>query len=218
MNEPNKLVIEKLKKLIALSESPNENEAASALAKTYILLAKHGLSISDLEIKDENIVEKGILNKKRLRSWESALISAIISATYTEALHMPGEGKVSIVGREVNIIAAENLFDYLHKSIIRISKKYKGVVRHSDSFRMGMVVNISERLNKLKEDLSPLKEERQMVVSMKKQADKENREFLNNNYGKLNKKRVNNNVEPNSYGLGQKIGHKVSLNIQIDNS
>ncbi len=213
MDNNNSAVIEKLKKLIALSESPSESEAASALAKAHILLAKHGLSMTDLEMKEEKVIEKAILSKKRIRSWESALIASVMAQTYTEALHTGG--KVFIVGREVNVIAAENLFTYLHDSIIRISKRYKEIVRHPDSFRMGMVVNINNRLKQLEEESPPTGEEKQLTVSMNTGTGKENREFMDNKYGKIGRKKVNRNVEPDSYGLGQKIGNKISLNMQI---
>ena len=213
--EKDKVILEKLKKLIALSESPNEAEAASALSKVHLLLARHGLSISDLNIKDEDVIEKAVLNKKRLRNWESALLSTIMQATYTEAIHKPLEGKVYIIGREINVTAAENLFSYLHETIKRISKKYNPVVRHADSFRYGMVVNINKRLKELDVKEHSDREEKQIVVSMAGKTAKENREFLDRSYGKIRKKRVNSRVDPESYGLGQKVGNKISLNRQI---
>lgn len=213
--EKDKVILEKLKKLIALSESPNEAEAASALSKVHLLLARHGLSISDLNIKDEDVIEKAVLNKKRLRNWESALLSTIMQATYTEAIHKPLEGKVYIIGREINVTAAENLFSYLHETIKRISKKYNPVVRHADSFRYGMVVNINKRLKELDVKEHSDREEKQIVVSMAGKTAKENREFLDRSYGKIRKKRVNSRVDPESYGLGQKVGNKISLSRQI---
>ena len=213
--DKDKVVLEKLKKLIALSESPNEAEAASALSKVHLLLARHGLSIADLNIKDESVMEKAVLNKKRLRNWESALLSTVMQATYTEAIHKPLEGKVFIIGREINVTAAENHFSYLHQTIKRISKKYNPVVRHADSFRYGMVVNINKRLKELDVKEHSGREEKQIVVSMAGKTSKENREFLDSSYGKIRKKRVNRRVDPESYGLGQKVGNNISLSRQI---
>ena len=118
MNQENRLIFDKIKKLLALSESPNEAEAASALSKVHVLLARHGLSISDIKTGSRSsIEEKCILEKKRLRNWESALLAAIMKASYTEAVHKSGEGRVYIIGREINVSAAENLFSYLHQTI-----------------------------------------------------------------------------------------------------
>ncbi len=217
----NSIILDKIRKLIALSESPNESEAASALSKVHLLLAKHGLSMTDISCDDtENtVIEKSILNKKRLRNWESALLSTIMNATYTEAVHKPGEGKVCIIGREINVTAAENLFSYLHETIKRISRKYNPVVRHADSFRYGMVVNINERLKALDEKgdegENQGKNDRQLVVSMAGKTGDENRNYLDETYGTVKKKRINNRVDPESYGLGQKVGNKISLSRQI---
>jgi uncharacterized protein DUF2786 len=215
--DDNRIILEKLKKLIALSESPNEAEAASALSKVHLLLAKHSLSISDLDDETSSIIEKAVLNKKRLRNWESALLSTVMNATYTEVIHKPSEGKVYIIGREINVAAAENLFSYLHGTIKRISSKYTTVIKHADSFRYGMVVNINERLKSI-EELSSApsgSKEKQIIVSMTGETSSENKNFLDDNYGKIRKKRINSRVDPNSYGLGQKAGSKISLNKQI---
>ncbi len=213
----NKIIFEKIKKLIALSDSPNEAEAASALAKVHLLLAKHGLSMTDISSHDSKntVIERSILDKKRLRNWESALLSTIMNATYTEAVHKPGEGKVYIIGRDINVNAAENLFQYLHETITRISRKYNPVVRHPDSFRYGMVVNINERLKKMNADETASEDEKQLVLSMEGKTRSENSGYLEETYGTVRKKRVNNRVDPESYGLGQKVGNKISLSRQI---
>ena len=216
MEKENRLILKKIEKLLALSESPNEAEAASAMSKVHVLLAKHGLSITDMKSgSGKSVTEKCILEKKRLRNWESALLAAVMKATYTEAVHKSGEGKVYIIGRDINITAAENLFSYLHETIKRISRKYNPVVRHADSFRYGMVVNINMRLKEMDSEKEINKEEKQIVVSMKGKTDSENSGYLSETYGKIKRKRINNRVDPESYGLGQKVGNKISLNKQI---
>ena len=217
MEKDKKYLFEKIEKLLALSESPNEAEAAAALAKVQVLLARHGLSMSDMKSSSKSSVEeRSILNKKRLRNWESALLATVMKATYTEAVHKPAEGKVYIIGREINVATAENLFSYLHETIKRISRKYNPVVRHADSFRYGMVVKINERLKAIDDRKNADKEEKQIIVSMKGKTDSENSEYLADTYGKVKRKRINNRVDPESYGLGQKVGNKVSLNKQVD--
>ena len=43
---------EKIKKLLALSKSPNEHEAQSALAKAQQLMAEHKISMAEVEDKE----------------------------------------------------------------------------------------------------------------------------------------------------------------------
>ena len=67
-------VLEKVKKLLALATSPSEAEAAAALAKASILLAKYGLSMAEVH-QEQDVREDVLMEKKRLRAWESALVT-----------------------------------------------------------------------------------------------------------------------------------------------
>jgi hypothetical protein len=57
--EEQKAVIDRVKKLFALSESPNENEAAAALARANELLEKHNLTRGVVEDTAQQKAEKG---------------------------------------------------------------------------------------------------------------------------------------------------------------
>jgi hypothetical protein len=147
-------ILAKVKKLMALGTSPSEAEAASALEKARTLLARYGLSIEDVEENESEIVENTLLEKKRLRSWESHLIYVITSATFTQALHVQrGDvGSVLIIGREVNAVAAAELFAYLHLVVLKLGRAHSGEVAHLESFKTGVVQRIGERLLDDKED------------------------------------------------------------------
>lgn len=147
-------ILAKVKKLMALGTSPSEAEAASALEKARTLLARYGLSIADVEESEPEIVENTLLEKKRLRSWESHLIYVITAATFTQALHVRrGDvGRVLIIGREVNAVAAAELFAYLHLVVLKLGRAHSGEVAHLESFKTGVVQRIGERLLDGRED------------------------------------------------------------------
>ena len=54
---PSDAILAKVRKLLALGESPSEAEAASALAKAQALLARYGLSLSDVEPETSEVTE-----------------------------------------------------------------------------------------------------------------------------------------------------------------
>jgi hypothetical protein len=142
MEKGTKIVIEKIQKLLKLSESPNENEAQSALAKAQELLANHNLKTSDLNTDDNDIEPLILVKSKRLLSWHKTLIAELCyynncQSFLTTALT---ERKITIIGKQVNVICVQNMFDYLDQTIKRISKN-KGA-----SFRMGVVCRIADRL------------------------------------------------------------------------
>src|SRR5574344_1499967 len=101
MQKANDEILAKVKKLMALGESPSEAEAASALEKARTLLARHGLSIADVEAKESEVTESVLLEKKRLRKWEAHLVFVVCESTFTQALHVTrgDDSRVLIIGR-----------------------------------------------------------------------------------------------------------------------
>lgn len=73
-------IVEKIKKLLSLSGSPNEHEAQSALLKAQELLAKYQLSMSDLEIQNETkeeVVEVSVEATLSRTPWKGRLAIVI---------------------------------------------------------------------------------------------------------------------------------------------
>lgn len=248
MNETaNADILAKVKKLMALGTSPSEAEAASALEKARTLLARYGLSMEDVETSESEIVENTLLEKKRLRSWESQLIWVVTTATFTQALHVQrGDvGRVLIIGREVNALAAAELFAYLHLVVLKLGRAHSGEVAHLESFKTGVVQRIGERLLYDREDAwtgesadrqncaagsrsdarnagegdpdtaGPVASDHALTVQMGKTADRENSDYIAEKYGKTKTKRTGRSVEADSYYRGRAAGDRVSLNRQL---
>ena len=75
---------EKIRKLLALAESPNEHEAEAALIKAHQLMAEHGLSVRDLREYNSQTVKKILTNigyTKRRDPW-IVLLSGILATNY----------------------------------------------------------------------------------------------------------------------------------------
>lgn len=210
------MIIDKIKKLFALSNSPIEEEAASALNKAKELLVKYDIEYEKIEETKENISEKVLLKSKDILDWHYKLIECITSSTFTEAIVETEESNktVIIIGRKINIISAANLYNYLEKTIRRVSNKYDIVVRDLDSFRYGMVEKIQQRLKKSENEYINT-EEKGLIPLIDENTKKENINYLKNKYGKINNRKYNNSVDENSYGLGKIVGEKISLNDQI---
>lgn len=153
MDRANDEILAKVKKLMALGTSPSEAEAASALEKARTLLARHGLTLADVEAHQPEIVEGVLLEKKRLRTWEHYLVQVVTKCTFTQALTVQrGDTRqILLIGREVNTLAASELFAYLHRVILILARAHSGTVEHLDSFRIGAVVRIGERLGEVDE-------------------------------------------------------------------
>ncbi len=237
-------ILAKVKKLMALGASPSEAEAASALEKARVLLARYGLSLTDVEAHSPEVIEGVLLEKKRLRAWESRLVQVIATCTFTQALHVQrgGVGQVLLIGRELNTLAAADLFAYLHLVVLKLGRAHSDKVAHLESFRCGVVVRIGERLEDMnigtEESGGPwagkqtetetdpaavtvppvsatVSADRQLTVQMSKTADHENKAFIDDKYGKTKTKRIGRRVDAESYHHGRKVGDTISLNRQI---
>ncbi len=220
-------VLDKVKKLLALSKSPSEAEAAAALAKANVLLAKYGLSMAEVQ-QEEDVQEAVLLEKKRLRVWESFLVSVVCKATFTEALHYrtQAEGRILLIGREVNIVTAQELFSYLHRVILILGRAYSPEIAHVDSFRQGVVQRIGERLAEqyrkgqgsgpeMDEDSPAGDETTALVLRADAAAHKENHAFIKEKYGRTTSRKTGRRVEADSYHRGRAVGNTVNLDQQI---
>jgi len=70
-------VIEKVRKLLALSTSSNQHEAALAAAHAQRLLAEHNLTMSELEVREEGAGEVILEVAKTVPKWLSALFATV---------------------------------------------------------------------------------------------------------------------------------------------
>lgn len=70
-------VIEKVRKLLALSSSSNQHEAALAAAHAQRLLAEHNLSMSELELQEEGAGEVAIEVAKTVPKWLASLFATV---------------------------------------------------------------------------------------------------------------------------------------------
>lgn len=202
-------IIDKVKKLMALSESPVEAEAAAALAKARRLLTKHGLVLTDVLPMGDGVVETEVLYGAGIAPWQLALLFHISLVTHTEALHLTGKHseKVTFIGALKDVVTAKNLFLYLNGRIVRSSRGYSSVVRDLDGFRMGMVDGLGERLQELFRGADDIRAGRR--------EEEENPSWGERKYGPIEKEETDFSADPNSYGLGKKVGRKIALNWQI---
>lgn len=110
---------EKIRKLLALAESPVEAEAKAALLKARQLMAEHKLREEDCLEPDKLKVKKalvGITCTKRLNSW-IARLSAIIAQNYCCTAYrsrLSGKQKYEIgfIGFEDDFEVCETVFKY----------------------------------------------------------------------------------------------------------
>lgn len=123
-----KSTIEKIRKLLALTESSNPHEASNAAEKARKLLLQHNLTMSDVEKKEESEV-KGKLWGSGLKDthWRTCLVSTVFEQFFCHLVTTPA-GNWYIVGKPGNGEAAEVMIDYLLGKLEEaVSKRQKEV-------------------------------------------------------------------------------------------
>ena len=160
----------KIKKLLALAESPVEAEAQAALLKSRELMAKHKLSERDLkdvgkrEVKD---IELEITCSKRRDPWIVNL-SGVIAENYCckgYRRHSPGSQtqRMGFIGFEDDVEICVVVFKYAVDCVLakikEIKKEYKQyglqadyIKRMCDSYGYGFVSGANKAFKKQQEE------------------------------------------------------------------
>lgn len=159
----------KIKKLLALAESPNEHEARSALLKARQLMAEHKIVETDLkDVAKQKVVNKiidGITCSKRREPWIIDLSGTIAGNYCCKGYREKSYGKqtynVGIIGFEEDAEIAEAVLLYAIECVrskirqIRVENSIYNsnyVKSLCDSYGTGFVYGIADMFVKQEKD------------------------------------------------------------------
>ena len=227
-------VISKIKKLLELGKSPNENEAATAMLKAQKLLLKHNLDLATVksatkQTGDEIIEDSLSILRAGIARWESYLINGIVSTMncrYFLRMKFDAVGRrrsdIVIVGHTTDIKVATYFYEYLIDACNDLAKahlKGKQFAKQSqrklyrESYLYGVTCNVIERLKKQYNDTIEASHELNALIKSK--ATKVNA-FMDANYdletGKKRKFRYNATALENGMADGKKIALNRAIN------
>jgi hypothetical protein len=177
-------IIEKIRKLLSLSTSDNEHEAAAAVAKAQALLSKYNLEMADipnLESKSGKAAEKAkTRTRQRLERWAYNLARVTADAFDCDYYHS-GDGHTVFIGVGVDHDVCAWTYTYLYRTLLRMGSTYlrtkcrrlrsnrsKKMAR--ESYLRGVVHTINQRLQEQKEQ-TPITETGLVVVKKSAVAD-----------------------------------------------
>jgi len=209
-------VIRKIKKLLALSQSSNPNEAANAAAKARKLLIDHNLSMSDVGTDAGDIIEKRGEAKSGVRkTHETFLHAAVAEANLCKSILVRGRCAYcySFVGRKTNITAAEEMYRFLSAALVRAAAlvgSRKGRKWIND-YRYGWVSAVTRRLMEMqKEEATPA--ERTLVLV----EDGAVSEYLGKQgIKKYTEKNISRERDDGALARGRRDGNRVAIGKEI---
>jgi hypothetical protein len=212
-------IVDKIRKLLALSESSNEHEAMLAMENANKLLMKHNLEMSDVNEVDINeMIEDDIMSGGRLMSYKTSLISSIMRLNNCEIVvhnRTRGQKIVKALGKKHNIQVSISMYEYLVSTMEKIIKKEK--CGNANSFRIGFAHSINQKVNEIIKERNKKQNEfdeacTALVVVEKELVKKFMKEKYPNIRTTITKSSI---VDHASYSAGRTAGQAVSLNSQI---
>lgn len=158
----------RLEKMLALTTSPNENEAKQAMEMLQKLLTKHNLDIAELELrghkKAPGVQETGYDLGKTNFKWYLDLAETIASHYYCYPIIDRKHKTIKFVGRPDNVESLTSLYKWIIEQIRSISREARRtyiveIGEHIDPLRWqlnfgeGIVSRLGDRLQEIKNRL-----------------------------------------------------------------
>ena len=218
-------ILDRLRKLNALSKSDNPHEAALAASLVQKLMMEHHLQELDLSqdehrpeepIEDHGAIDPTRTGPRRLPTWQVNLADAVARSVDCRIYIRPGES-IPIVGRRTDVEAARYTFLALARSIDRLAndawakERERGgdAGRWKRAFRIGAVLTISDRLKaSRKEVVASIPKERALVLVKRGDAVDS---WIDTKLNLRSSRSTTTYVHPSGFEQGKAAGHSVSL-------
>jgi hypothetical protein len=113
-------VIEKIRKLLALSQSDNENEASLAMSRAEELLERYNLSISSIKIGDKHEPDLIQCFVEADKPYIRHLYNVVALHNFCRVVGEPSVGKAVVLGRYVNVVMTLEMGLWLIEQVNRM--------------------------------------------------------------------------------------------------
>lgn len=201
-------VIEKITKLLALTSSSNEHEAANAMRLAQKLMLQYDLSEEELKLPKEEIVKEYLTFENQNYRWRLLIWNAC-SKMYMCRIVRYGYDNMYVIGRPHHTKICKSMIYYLERALEDNLKKVKKIDKTIEpaGYRLGWCQAVYDRV------ILFGKEETSDVTALVVREDAAVAEFCKDfdKGGPLK----NQTFSRRSFNEGMKDGEKVSLNTQI---
>lgn len=172
-------ILDRIRRLLALSTSSNEHEAALAASKAQDLLLKYNLEMSQIEQTVEDEVERWNFLNPLTETWLDVLINGIATNNMCRVIRGKGykdgqrEGDKFIPGKEVrhyymfgkkpNLEVTVYMYSYLAAEIDRLTPVGQ-TAKYVRAFRLGAAAKVAERMKEELKTFQSTEETKALVV------------------------------------------------------
>jgi hypothetical protein len=211
-------VIEKVKKLLALSRSPNEHEAKLAAERAHELMLRHNLSLQKLERKGPEGIEDGTIRKQWRDTEDKFLFPILIEHFFVRIVldriqateSRPSELVVHMVGTKSNVEVAQYVYEFLKTTFRALGKDYNARTQAGERARQSYYAGLEAGIQK---QLRARKQAVQQEMGLMVVENPNIQRYLDHVFGQL--RRSNSTVplrDHRAQRQGYLDGQKVSIN------
>ena len=231
--------IRKIKHCLALAQSANENEAATALRQAQALMREYRLTEMDVKLSDVGEIESDIYRAKRRPAWDQQLSIAVAYAFNCTTLRRrkwsAEKEQVIECATFVGVSPAQNIalyaYESLHRKLTQARKEYCSAVRSGvscseysaetagDHFALAWTWEVQSKLKALipQDDDDPLEQAGtgRGIIAIQAQDKALISEYIANLDIKESRKSKGVELDMNAQIAGMRAGSKVELHAGI---
>ena len=221
--QENSKIIERIQKLLALSGSSNEHEAASALAKAQALLAEHNLSLAQVQARTgvKSSYIKACYDLDGCDNWRRSLLLLIARHNFCEVVMLRGI-HMSMVGEDYNIQAVQAMYAFVAPQLERLAASCYRMYQRSggsvaartwkNNFFFGALATMQRRLDVEKQAFEAASNACRSLIVVK---DRDLREAMQRFHPQARPRHVSYRSAPEGYARGIEAGHQVRLRHEV---
>lgn len=216
-------IVDKIKKLLALANSSNENEAQLASTKAQELMMKYNLELSKIDSKDKDIKSEFIGEARKKVSYKESLVLALINEFFnvqTVSIRRRGDnGNETVhdmIGEKHNVEIAKYVYDFLMMSFEQQFQAYKKETGCPLSSKKSFMTGIYHGFyKKMEETNNKIVQENALVVV----KDKDVERFVFDKYKNLKKTNTKTDTRDiNAFESGKEAGGKMNVRRGINDA
>jgi hypothetical protein len=210
---------DRIRKLLALADSPNENEAAAAAEKAQALMLRYGIELATVAASsgerlavDEHVVDG------RADPWRRMLADAVARSAGGQIVWAPdgrSQGKIFFYGPAATVGGIIELYRYLEAQLVVISAAATATRRERrvhgrrwrNSFLLGAVGRLAQRLDARRAETAETAVNGRALVLVKTAVDRK----IERRWPDLGSSRYRASVARSAYEAGSHAAKHVDL-------
>ncbi len=213
-------VEDRIRKLLALADSPNENEAAAAAEKAQALMLRYGIELAAVAASagERLAVDEHVLDGK-VDPWRRMLAAAVARSAGGEIVWAPdssrGHGKIFFYGPAGTVGGIVELYRYLEAQLVVISAAATATRRERrvhgrtwrNSFLLGAVGRVGQRLDVRRAQTIETEDNSRALVLVKTAVDRE----IDRRWPELESSGYRASVARGAYEAGSHAGKHIDI-------